>query len=374
MRACRYPKHRCRKPGTGRGYPAAGPVAEPALAAGALVLAAGQHHHLIKLLGLAAIVVVAVILAGWAIVALVRRRRRRTPPPAAPPPAGQAPAGQAPAGPREAPQSGASSPAVTAEHLTKTYRLGKVEVRALDDVTLEIGAGAMVCIMGKSGSGKSTLLRQLGLIDLPSRGRIWLHGQEVTGLPEHERTDLRLRRLGYVFQEYALLPELTAAENVYLPAMMAGQPARAYRHRAADLLSLVDLAPRAAHRPKELSGGEQQRVAIARALVNEPAIIYADEPTANLDTRSAQTVMQTLQRLNRTLGVTVVFVSHDPDDAQYASHLIHLSDGRLTDSAPGDGRPTEGAPGDGTAGDGTLTEDTPTEDTPGDGTPGGEQP
>jgi putative ABC transport system ATP-binding protein len=343
-------------------------VAEPALAAGALVLAAGQHHHLIKLLGLAAIVVVAVILAGWAIVALVRRRRRRTPPP------GQAPAGQAPAGPREAPQSGASSPAVTAEHLTKTYRLGKVEVRALDDVTLEIGAGAMVCIMGKSGSGKSTLLRQLGLIDLPSRGRIWLHGQEVTGLPEHERTDLRLRRLGYVFQEYALLPELTAAENVYLPAMMAGQPARAYRHRAADLLSLVDLAPRAAHRPKELSGGEQQRVAIARALVNEPAIIYADEPTANLDTRSAQTVMQTLQRLNRTLGVTVVFVSHDPDDAQYASHLIHLSDGRLTDSAPGDGRPTEGAPGDGTAGDGTLTEDTPGEDTPGDGTPGGEQP
>ena len=208
--------------------------------------------------------------------------------------------------------------------------MGKVEVRALDDVTLEIGAGAMACIMGKSGSGKSTLLRQLGLIDLPSRGRIWLHGQEVTGLPEHDRTDLRLRRLGYVFQEYALLPELTAAENVYLPAMMAGQPGRAYRLRAAELLNLVDLSPRAGHRPKELSGGEQQRVAIARALVNEPAIIYADEPTANLDTRSAQTVMQTLQRLNRTLGVTVVFVSHDPDDAQYASHLVHLSDGKLS--------------------------------------------
>ena len=215
--------------------------------------------------------------------------------------------------------------------------MGKVEVRALDDVSLEIAAGAMVCIMGKSGSGKSTLLRQLGLIDLPSEGRIWLHGQEVTGLPEHERTDLRLRRLGYVFQEYALLPELTAAENIYLPAMMAGQPGRACRDRAADLLDLVDLGPRAGHRPKELSGGEQQRVAIARAMVNEPAIIYADEPTANLDTRSAQTVMQTLRKLNNTLGVTVVFVSHDPDDAQYASQLIHLSDGQLTDGAPGDG-------------------------------------
>ncbi len=341
MRACPLPETLLPELGTGRGHPAARPVAEPALAAGAPILAAGQHHHLIRLLGLAGLVVVAVLAAGWAIVALARRRaRRRTPLPAALPPSGQAPSGQAPAaqapaaqapaGPREAPQSGAAASAITAEHLTKLYRMGKVEVRALDDVTLEIGAGAMACIMGKSGSGKSTLLRQLGLIDLPSRGRIWLHGQEVTGLPEHDRTDLRLRRLGYVFQEYALLPELTAAENVYLPAMMAGQPGRAYRLRAAELLNLVDLSPRAGHRPKELSGGEQQRVAIARALVNEPAIIYADEPTANLDTRSAQTVMQTLQRLNRTLGVTVVFVSHDPDDAQYASHLVHLSDGKLS--------------------------------------------
>ena len=241
-------------------------MAEPALAAGTLIRAAGQHHHLIRLLGLAGLVVVAVLAAGWAIVALARRRaRRRTPlpaapppagqapaaqapagqAPAAPPPAGQAPAAQAPAGSRGAPQPGAATSAITAEHLTKTYRMGKVEVRALDDVTLEIGAGTMACIMGKSGSGKSTLLRQLGLIDLPSRGRIWLHGQEVTGLPEHDRTDLRLRRLGYVFQEYALLPELTAAENVYLPAMMAGQPGRAYRLRAAELLNLVDLSPRA---------------------------------------------------------------------------------------------------------------------------------
>jgi putative ABC transport system ATP-binding protein len=174
----------------------------------------------------------------------------------------------------------------------------------------------------------------------------------VTGLPEHERTDLRLRRLGYVFQEYALLPELTAAENIYLPAMMAGQAGRACRSRAASLLDLVELAPRATHRPKELSGGEQQRVAIARALVNEPAIIFADEPTANLDSRSAQTVMQTLRKLNETLGVTVVFVSHDPDDSQYATQVIHLSDGQLSDGQLSDGSPGAGQPGDTSLGEG----------------------
>ncbi|HEY8044691.1 MAG TPA: ABC transporter ATP-binding protein [Streptosporangiaceae bacterium] len=314
-------------------------MAEPALTAHGLVLAAGQHHHLVRLIALAAIVVVVAVAAGLGLAALLRRGRRR------PPPAGQAAAPRPEGQPQDAgPQDGqpvpASAPAaITAGHLAKTYQMGRVEVRALDDVCLEIAAGAMVCIMGKSGSGKSTLLRQLGLIDLPSAGRIWLHGQEVTGLPEHERTNLRLRRLGYVFQEYALLPELTAAENVFLPAMMAGQRGRACRERAAALLDLVGLGPRAGHRPKELSGGEQQRVAIARALVNEPVIIYADEPTANLDTRSAQTVMQTLRRLNETLGVTVVFVSHDPDDARYASQLVHLSDGKLADGTPGGGQP-----------------------------------
>ncbi len=310
-------------------------MAEPALAAGRLVLAAGQHHHLIKLIGLAAIVVVVAIAAGIGVATLVRRSRRR------------ALAGQAAPGLAVRLPAGAASAAITAEHLTKTYRMGKVAVRALDDVSLEIAAGARVCIMGRSGSGKSTLLRQLGLIDLPSDGRIWLHGQEVTGLPEHERTDLRLRRLGYVFQEYALLPELTAAENIYLPAMMAGQAGRACRSRAANLLDLVELAPRATHRPKELSGGEQQRVAIARALVNEPAIIFADEPTANLDSRSAQTVMQTLRKLNETLGVTVVFVSHDPDDSQYATQVIHLSDGQLSDGSPGPGQIGDAGLGEG---------------------------
>ena len=161
---------------------------------------------------------------------------------------------------------------------------------------------------------------------------MWLGGREVTSLPEHQRGALRLRTLGYVFQEYALLPELTATENVCLPMLMTGQPLRRCRTQAAEMLETVGLGHRARHRPRELSGGEQQRVAIARALVNTPDIIFADEPTANLDTASAATVMDTLCRLNTTLGVTVVFVSHDPADAQYATRLIHLADGRRSDA------------------------------------------
>ncbi len=293
-------------------------VAEPVVAAAGMAVAAGGHGHLVKLAGLLIVAVAVVAAAGFAAALVIRRSR------------GGPPAGRAGGGRRARPQPAAQAAAVGAEHLTKTYQMGEVAVRALDDVSLAIPAGAMVCIMGRSGSGKSTLLRQLGLIDLPSGGLIWLHGQEVTALTEHQRTGLRLRTLGYVFQEYALLHELTAAENVYLPAMMTGKPGRQNRNHAAELLDLVGLGPRAGHRPKELSGGEQQRVAIARALVNEPRIIFADEPTANLDTASARTVMQTLQKLNEALGVTVVFVSHDPDDAQYATQLVRLSDGRIS--------------------------------------------
>jgi putative ABC transport system ATP-binding protein len=277
---------------------------------GGLVLAAGGHHHAVRML---------IAALGFTAAFLVRRARRGRA-------GGVARARPRPSG-REAPPGNA---AITVEHLTKTYRMGSVPVRALDDVSLEIPQGAMVCIMGKSGSGKSTLLRQLGLIDTPTSGSVWLRQQEVTGLPERQRTRLRLSALGYVFQEYALLPELTAAENVYLPAMMLGAPRQRYTGRAAELLDLVGLAGRARHRPRELSGGEQQRVAIARALVNEPSVIYADEPTANLDTASARTVMDTLRKLNGTLNVTVLFVSHDPDDARYATQLIYLSDGKIS--------------------------------------------
>ena len=187
----------------------------------------------------------------------------------------------------------------------------------------------MVCVTGRSGSGKSTLLRQLGLLDLPTSGRVFLEGDDVTGLAEHQRRLLRLRHLGYVFQEYALLPELTAEENVYLPALMTGMSRHDCRSSARDLLAMLELDDRSRHRPSELSGGEQQRVAIARALVNRPAVLFADEPTGNLDTASSEMVMQALARLNAELGVTIVFVSHDPEHRRYARGLIVLRDGEI---------------------------------------------
>lgn len=214
-------------------------------------------------------------------------------------------------------------------NLSKIYGLGEVQVRALDDVSFTIAEGDMVCIMGKSGSGKSTLLRQLGLLDRPSEGEIVLDGEVVTRLSDITRGMLRLQHLGYVFQEYALLAELTAHENVYLPGMMLGEKGIDFRERAKELLELVGLEKRIRHYPKELSGGEQQRVAIARALINSPRIIFADEPCANLDTISSKKVMETLVSLNREMKVTVIFVSHDPDDKKYARGLIVLSDGKM---------------------------------------------
>lgn len=220
--------------------------------------------------------------------------------------------------------------------LNKIYGLGEVQVKALDDVSFTIADGDMVCIMGKSGSGKSTLLRQLGLLDRPSTGEIILDGEVVTRLSDTVRAMLRLQHLGYVFQEYALLAELTAHENVYLPGMMLGEKGIDFRKRARDLLELVGLGKRIRHYPKELSGGEQQRVAIARALINNPRIIFADEPCANLDTISSKKVMETMVSLNREMNVMVIFVSHDPDDKKYARGLIVLSDGKMVkeDVAP----------------------------------------
>jgi putative ABC transport system ATP-binding protein len=170
--------------------------------------------------------------------------------------------------------------------LSKIYNIGKVRVTALDAVTFVIPDAALVSIMGRSGSGKSTLLRQMGLIDQPTAGKIVFDGKDVTKLPEGERAKLRLGYLGYVFQEYALLGELTTLQNVYLPGMMLNG-AGTYKSRARELLELVGLGHRINHHPKELSGGEQQRVAIARALINNPKVLLADEPCANLDTLSS---------------------------------------------------------------------------------------
>ena len=212
--------------------------------------------------------------------------------------------------------------------LTKIYNIGKVRVNALDAVFFVVPDVAMMSIMGRSGSGKSTLLRQMGLIDHPTSGSIIFDSKDVTKLAEGERTKLRLGYLGYVFQEYALLGELTTLQNVYLPGMMLNECVD-YKGRARELLELVGLGHRVMHYPKELSGGEQQRVAIARALINNPRVLLADEPCANLDTVSSKMVMETLVRLNRELKVTVIFVSHDPADKKYAESIITLSDGKI---------------------------------------------
>jgi putative ABC transport system ATP-binding protein len=214
-------------------------------------------------------------------------------------------------------------------NLVKIYRLGSVTIKALADVTFNVPEGRMICITGKSGSGKSTLLRQMGLLDRPTSGHIFFNGKDVTRFSDFSRSRLRLTFLGYVFQEYALLQELTAHENVYLPGLMLGNGKINCRDRARELLDMVGLGGRWRHRPKELSGGEQQRVAIARALINSPRVLFADEPCANLDTVSSQMVMETLVRLNKELGLTIIFVSHEPEDKKYATDWIMLSDGKI---------------------------------------------
>lgn len=221
--------------------------------------------------------------------------------------------------------------AIEARGLGRVYGQGSTAVTAVDDVSFTIASGAMVCIMGKSGSGKSTLLRQLGLIDTPTSGTLLLEGEDTAALNERRRSALRLRRLGYVFQEYALLPELTAAENVALPALMRGARKGVAQDRAAELLGLVDLADRADHRPNELSGGQQQRVAIARALVNHPGILFADEPTGNLDSRSGAEILSFMASAVRDFGQTIVMVTHDPVAAGYADRALFLADGKIVD-------------------------------------------
>ena len=223
---------------------------------------------------------------------------------------------------------------ISTRNLTKIYA-GKVTTVALLDVTLEVEAGEFVAIMGRSGSGKSTLLHQLGMLDTPTSGEIFIDGINVLRMSDGQRTGFRLNFLGYVFQEYALVAELSAFENVYLPAFARGLKAREYRQRAAELLHVVGLGHRMHHYPHELSGGEQQRVAIARSLVNSPKVLFADEPTANLDTASSRVILELFQKVNRELGQTIMMVTHEAEDRQYVHRVLWLKDGQIEEEPAG---------------------------------------
>ena len=212
------------------------------------------------------------------------------------------------------------------ENLVKTYP-GKVPTYALKGVSLKIAAGEFVALMGRSGSGKSTLLHQLGLLDMPTAGSVTINNSDVLSLSDPERTRFRLQYLGYVFQEYALIAEFTALENVYFPAMAIGDSTA--KKRAAHLLELVGLGDRKNHYPNEMSGGEQQRVASARSLINNPKVLYADEPTANLDTVSSEVVFKLFQKLNKELKQTILVVTHEPEDKKYVDRVIWLKNGLI---------------------------------------------
>ena len=226
-------------------------------------------------------------------------------------------------------QASAPSPVIRLENIHKTYDLGEVQVYALRGVSLEIQQGAFVAIMGASGSGKSTLMNIVGCLDRPTRGRYFLDGQDVSGLTKRELARIRSQKIGFVFQQFNLLPRTSALENVELPTIYAGVPIEERERRAREALERVGLAQRAGHFPSQLSGGQQQRVAIARALVNKPSLLLADEPTGNLDSRTSVEIMGILQTLNDEQGLTVVIVTHEHDIAQYAKRAIEFRDGKI---------------------------------------------
>ena len=223
---------------------------------------------------------------------------------------------------------------VKVENVTRVYQIGKVETQALRGVNLSIESGEFTALVGPSGSGKTTLLQMIGCLDQPSTGKVFIDNKEVTTLNRNQRADMRRGTIGFIFQFFALIPTLTAYENVEMPLLLNGHTPKERKERVMELLKAVDLADRANNRPDQLSGGQQQRVAVARALAPSPKLILADEPTANLDTTNGQQVMEIMKKLNQETGVTFVFATHDPRVIGYATRTVTLQDGLIVkDSA-----------------------------------------
>ena len=222
---------------------------------------------------------------------------------------------------------------VKIENVTRVYQVGKVETKALRGINLTIESGEFTTLVGPSGSGKTTLLQMIGCLDQPTSGQVFINGKDVTRLNRNQRADMRRGTIGFIFQFFALIPTLTAYENVEMPLLMNGHSARERRERVMELLKAVDLADRANNRPDQLSGGQQQRVAVARALAPEPTLVLADEPTANLDTANGQQAMEIMQKLNQETGVTFIFATHDPRVIKYAKRVVTLQDGLIVDDS-----------------------------------------
>lgn len=227
-----------------------------------------------------------------------------------------------------------NNPVIDTDKITKTYQMGELQVHALREVSLQIRRGELIAVMGPSGSGKSTLMNILGCLDQPTSGEYYLAGAEVARLDDNQLARIRGQQIGFVFQNFSLLPRTSALNNVELPLIYGGLGRRERRRRAVHALELVGLGDRLYHKPNELSGGQQQRVAIARALVSQPAIILADEPTGNLDSHSSEEIIGIFQRLNEEQEITVIFVTHESDVADHTRRIVRLVDGRIVDDSP----------------------------------------
>jgi putative ABC transport system ATP-binding protein len=219
---------------------------------------------------------------------------------------------------------------ITISGLKRQYKMGDEIVTALNELNLAVDEGEFLCLMGPSGSGKSTLLNLLGGLDTPDEGTIFVNGQEITSLDAGGLARYRQRQVGFIFQSFNLIPSMTALQNVEFPMVFAGVPRDARRRRATEMLKLVGLGDRLSHKPTEMSGGQQQRVAIARGLINQPDILFADEPTGNLDSKTGDEIMNMLTDVNKR-GQTVVLVTHDPRISKYAARTIHMLDGHVVD-------------------------------------------